>query len=70
LKQPELQAGRLSPFTVEAKNEWSCTSTPPKCLHGVNRDKFSIHNNDSNIHNNDSNSKNKSLDWIANLSWK
>jgi len=24
------------------KNEWSYTSTPPVCLHGVERDKFSF----------------------------
>jgi len=29
LKQQELRVGRLSPLGVEAKNEWSCTSTPP-----------------------------------------
>jgi len=56
LKQPELQACRLSPFSVEAKNEWSFTSTSPKYLHGVDRDKFSFHNNI------DSHMNNKSLD--------
>jgi hypothetical protein len=26
--------------SAEIKSEWSCTSAPPVCLHGVNRDKF------------------------------
>ena len=24
------------------KNEWRCTSTPPICIHGVDRDNFSV----------------------------
>jgi hypothetical protein len=28
--------------SIEAKNEWSYTSTPPICLHGVDRDKISV----------------------------
>jgi hypothetical protein len=30
------------PLNVEVKNEWSYTSTPLICLHGVDRVKFTI----------------------------
>jgi len=29
---------QLSPSTVKVRNEWSYTSTPSICLHGMNRD--------------------------------
>jgi hypothetical protein len=32
----------LMPFSIEAKNEWSYKSTPPTCLHGVDKDKISV----------------------------
>jgi len=30
------------PSSMEFKNEWSCTSTYPICLHGMNRDSFNL----------------------------
>ena len=30
------------PSSAEVKNEWSSNSTPPICLHGVDRDKFTF----------------------------
>jgi len=41
-QQPDqLQAPTApSPSSTMVKNEWSCTSTPPICLHGVERDKI------------------------------
>jgi len=33
----------LSPaYSVEAKNDWSCTATPPVCLFGLERDSFTF----------------------------
>ena len=28
--------------SAETKNEWSCTATPPACLHSVERDTFAF----------------------------
>ena len=28
--------------SAKVKNEWSCTSSPPVCIHGVDRDNFSL----------------------------
>jgi hypothetical protein len=28
------------PSGAEVKNEWRCTSTPPVCLHGMDKDVF------------------------------
>ena len=30
------------PSSAKVKNEWSCTSTPPICLHGVDRANFTF----------------------------
>ena len=30
------------PISLEVKNEWSCTTTRLKCLHGVERDNFTF----------------------------
>ena len=38
---PEREVDPLTP-TVEVKNEWSYTSTPPICLRGVHREYFTI----------------------------
>jgi hypothetical protein len=35
VKRPELEAYHSPPSSVEVKNSWSCTSTPPVRLHGV-----------------------------------
>jgi hypothetical protein len=33
----------LPPPNAEVKNEWSCTCTPPKCLHVGDSDIFTFH---------------------------
>jgi hypothetical protein len=38
VKRPGRDANQSSPSSAVVKNEWSCTSVPPVCLHGV--DKF------------------------------
>jgi hypothetical protein len=40
VQPPEREVNHTPPSTVEVKNEWSCTSTPPICLHGVDRENF------------------------------
>jgi hypothetical protein len=35
VKRPGLEADHSPPSSAEVKNVWSCTSTPPICLHGV-----------------------------------
>jgi len=40
VKPPGREVNHTPPSTVEVKNEWSCTSTPPICLHGVDRENF------------------------------
>ena len=35
LKKPGHEFNHSPPFSAEVKNEWSYTSTPPKCLHGL-----------------------------------
>ena len=39
VKWPGCEVSHLSPCSTEIKNEWSYTSTPPTCLHGVEKDK-------------------------------
>ena len=34
--------GNSSPFIVEVENEWSYTSSPPMCLHGMDRENFTF----------------------------
>jgi hypothetical protein len=41
-KRPGHDVDHSSPYNVEVKNEWSCTSTPPIRLHGVDRDSFTF----------------------------
>jgi hypothetical protein len=41
IKQPGHELGWSSLSSAEVKNEWSCTSTPPTCLHGVSHVKLS-----------------------------
>jgi hypothetical protein len=31
-----------SPSSAKVKNEWSCTTSPPVCLHGVDRNNCSF----------------------------
>ena len=40
LKGPGAKFGRLPSHNAEVKNDWSSTSTPAICLHGVDRDNF------------------------------
>ena len=32
-------------YSADVKNEWSYTSTPPICLHGVKRENFTLTRN-------------------------
>ena len=41
-KRPRSDAGYSCPSREEVKNEWRYTSSPPKCLHGVDRDNFNF----------------------------
>jgi hypothetical protein len=40
VKRPGGEAHRYPPSGVELKNVWIYTSSPSKCLHGVNREKI------------------------------
>jgi hypothetical protein len=40
VKWPEREADHLPTSSAKVKNEWSYTSTPPICLHGMYRDNF------------------------------
>jgi hypothetical protein len=40
IKQADREADHSPQYGVEVRNEWSCTSTPPICLHGVRRINF------------------------------
>jgi hypothetical protein len=42
VKQPECEVNNLAPCSAEGKNEWSCTSVPPVCLQGMDRDNFTF----------------------------
>ena len=39
---PERDVSHSFTSNAEFKNEWSYTSTPPVCLHGLDRDNFSF----------------------------
>ena len=32
----------LPPYSGEVKNQWRCISTPTICLHGTDRNKFTV----------------------------
>jgi hypothetical protein len=36
------KANHSTPSSVEAKNAWSHTSSPPVCVHGVDIEKFTL----------------------------
>jgi len=42
IKRPVSEVDHLPTFSVEVKNGWSYTSTPPICIHGVDRDNFTF----------------------------
>ena len=42
VKRPGPELDHSLPSNAEVKNEWSCTSTPPIRLHGVDRDNFTF----------------------------
>jgi hypothetical protein len=42
IKRPGREAYHSPPSSTEAVNEWSCTSPPPVCLRGVDRDHFTF----------------------------
>jgi hypothetical protein len=43
VKQQRHEVDHSSPSTDGVKNKWSYTATPPGCLHGMNRDTFTLH---------------------------
>ena len=43
VKWQEHKVNHISTSSAEFKNEWSCTSSPPICLHGTDRDHFTFH---------------------------
>jgi hypothetical protein len=45
VRRPGCEADHSPPSNTEIENEWSCTSTPPVCLHGVDRDSFTFFDN-------------------------
>ena len=42
VKRPRREANHSPPPGAEAGNEWSYTSAPPICLHGVDEDNFTL----------------------------
>ena len=42
VKRPERDIYYSSTYTVEVKNAWSCTATPPIYLHGVVTNNFTL----------------------------
>jgi len=40
VKQPGCEVDHSPPSSAEVKNEWSCTSNPPICLHGMEKEGF------------------------------
>jgi len=38
--RPKLDVDLLPVSSAKVKNEWSYTSAPPMCLHGLDRDKY------------------------------
>jgi hypothetical protein len=40
VKPPGREVNHAPPSTVEVKNEWSCSSTPPICLLGKKKEKL------------------------------
>ena len=41
-KRPGREIDHSHPSSAEVKNEWSCTSSPPVCLRGMDRDNFTL----------------------------
>jgi len=39
---PRCEVDQSLPSSAKVKNEWSYTSTPPTCLHGMDRDNFTF----------------------------
>jgi hypothetical protein len=42
VKRPGREVNHSPPSSAEVKNEWSYTSTPPICLHCVDRENFAF----------------------------
>jgi hypothetical protein len=42
VKRPGHEADNLPKSNAEVKNEWSYTSVPPTCLHGMHKDNFAF----------------------------
>jgi hypothetical protein len=49
-KRPGREVYQSLAAGVEVKNEWSCTSIPLICLHGVDRDNFTLLHNDRSVY--------------------
>jgi len=45
VKWPEIQVTSSPPSSAEVMTEWSYTSTPPLCLHGMDRKTFTSSQN-------------------------
>ena len=43
VKQPGLEVNHSSPSGIDANNEWSYTSSPPVCLHGMDKDNVTFY---------------------------
>ena len=43
LKWPGCEVNHSPPFSAKCKNEWSCTSALPLCLHGMDRENFTFY---------------------------
>jgi hypothetical protein len=42
IEQPECEVVYSFPSGVKVKNEWSCNSAPPICLHGMEKEDTSL----------------------------
>jgi hypothetical protein len=43
VKQTGYEVNHSFPSSAKVKNEWSCTSTPPISLHGMDRENFTFY---------------------------
>jgi len=42
IKWPECEADHTSPSSAEVRNDWQYISAPAVCLHGMDRDNFTL----------------------------
>jgi hypothetical protein len=43
VKQMGREFDHLTPSTTKVKHEWNSTSSPPICLHGIDRNNLTFH---------------------------